>query len=152
MPSARGPLTVSGAAGKPAPPFAGKTPEGKDIQLADYSGKLVLLNFWATWCGPCRQEMPELIELQKKYESQGFTIIGMANENDTEKVREFVAANGLNYPQVMATNEMMNQYGARALPTSILIGKDGTILEYTQGVPSDGSIGEFWEKRIKESL
>ena len=101
-----------------APDFKLDDLEGKPLTLAASHGKVILLNFWATWCGPCRAEIPDLIELQKKYGDK-LQIIGLdVDDDDSTEVKKFVTANGINYPIGMATNEIRMQYGGvAALPT-----------------------------------
>src|SRR5436309_2063812 len=81
-----------------APDFEGKTNTGETLRLSDQRGKVVLINFWATWCGPCRSEIPDLIALQKKYGPKGFTVIGLADDQDLPTASAFAAKMGMNYP------------------------------------------------------
>jgi thiol-disulfide isomerase/thioredoxin len=134
-----------------APAIIGKTADGKKFDLKDYQGKVVLLNFWATWCGPCRAEMPELVALQQQYDTKDFAIIGMAEENDSAKVIEFAKMMGLNYPQVMTTQEMANVYGVNSLPTSFLIDKKGKVIVHMAGVPQNG-VTDIWTPAIEKAL
>ena len=136
--------------GKPAPAFTLKTPDGKTVSLADYKGKAVLLNFWATWCGPCKLEMPWLIELQKKYAAQGFTVLGISEDDGPPKqVADFASKMGINYPIVMSDDKLNKSYGGvDYLPTSYYIGRDGKIAVETGGVISQSQI----EQNIKRIL
>jgi cytochrome c biogenesis protein CcmG, thiol:disulfide interchange protein DsbE len=148
--------TTSEVAGTPepridAPAITGKTADGKAFDLKDYQGKVVLLNYWATWCGPCRAEMPELVELQKQYASKDFAIIGMAEEDDPAKVVEFAKVMGLNYPQVMTTPEMAKTYAVDSLPTSFLIDKKGKVIVHMAGVPQSG-VTDIWTPQIEKAL
>jgi thiol-disulfide isomerase/thioredoxin len=96
----------------PAPPFAVKGMDGKTANLAGALGKAVLLNFWATWCGPCRMEVPDLVELQKEYKDQ-LQVIGLVvDDADEDAVRKFEQRYNINYPIAMATDEMRFQFGA----------------------------------------
>ncbi len=106
--------------GKIAPGFTLKTPDGKTVSLADYKGKAVLLNFWATWCAPCKLEMPWLIELQKQYASQGFTVLGVSEDDPpASAVSAFAQKMGINYPVAMANDAVGKAYGGvDSLPTS----------------------------------
>jgi thiol-disulfide isomerase/thioredoxin len=127
---AKAPASKCTTAGPMAAEFALTSLEGKQINLKDYRGKVVLLNFWATWCPPCRIEIPGLKNLQKKYGPKGFQVIGMdvISEDDVNDVREFEKQFGLNYPVVLADNDIGKQYGGLiGTPTSILIGCDGRI-------------------------
>lgn len=134
--------------GKPAPTFTLKTPEGKTVSLADYKGKAVLLNFWATWCGPCKLEMPWLIELQKKYAAQGFTVLGISEDDGSPKlVADFASKMGINYPVLLSDDKLNKAYGGvDYLPTSYYIGRDGKIAIETGGVISQAQIEQNIQK------
>ncbi|MEO6828994.1 MAG: TlpA disulfide reductase family protein [Acidobacteriaceae bacterium] len=136
--------------GKQAPAFTLKTVDGKTVSLADYKGKAVLINFWATWCGPCKLEMPWLIDLQKKYEAQGFTVIGISEDDDSPKtVGDFVAKMGVNYPVLMATQAVSKAYGGiDYLPISYYIDRNGKVIAEVGGLISKSEI----EANIQKSL
>jgi thiol-disulfide isomerase/thioredoxin len=114
----------------PAPQFAVKGMDGKMVSLAAARGKVVLLNFWATWCGPCRMEVPDLVELQTKYKDQ-LQVIGLVvDDEDEEAVRNFAKRYSINYPVAMATNEMRFRFGGvPALPTSFIIDAQGRVVQ-----------------------
>jgi peroxiredoxin len=128
--------------GKQAPPFTLKTVDGKTVSLSDYKGKAVLVNFWATWCGPCKLEMPWLIDLQKKYAAQGFTVLGVSEDDDAAKtVADFAARVGVNYPVLMSSDAMSKAYGGiDYLPISYYIGRDGKIVAEVGGLISKAEI------------
>lgn len=128
--------------GKAAPAFALKTVDGKTVSLADYKGKAVLINFWATWCGPCKVEMPWLIDLQKKYAGQGFTVLGISEDDGSPKsVSDFASKIGVNYPVLMATDAVSHAYGGvDYLPTSYYIGRDGKVVTEIGGLISKQEI------------
>ncbi|HET9088465.1 MAG TPA: TlpA disulfide reductase family protein [Acidobacteriaceae bacterium] len=146
-PTAQG---LSDLRGKPAPEFTLKTPDGKTVSLADYKGKAVLLNFWATWCGPCKLEMPWLIELQKKYAAQGFTVLGVSEDDGPAKqVADFASKMGIDYPIVISDDKLNKAYGGvDYLPTSYYIGRDGKIAIETGGIISQSAIEENIKKII----
>ena len=99
-------------AGKPAPDFTLESLEGKNIHLSGYKGQAVLLNFWATWCGPCKIEMPWFVELQKEYGPQGLQIVGVAMDDASkEDIAKFVKEMGVNYPILIGKEDVGNQYG-----------------------------------------
>src|SRR6202030_4297187 len=102
-----------------APPFLLRDINGKIVSTADWKGKVVILNFWATWCPPCREEIPELVQLQAKYKDK-LEIVGVSeDDDDLQKVVKFAQQHGMNYPIVMATPELIADYGGvPALPTS----------------------------------
>jgi thiol-disulfide isomerase/thioredoxin len=118
-----------------APDFKLDDLDGKPLTLAASHGKVILLNFWATWCGPCRAEIPDLIELQKKY-GEKLQIIGLdVDDDDSTEVKKFAAANGINYPIGMATNEIRTQYGGvAALPTSFVLDSEGRVVQKHEGL------------------
>jgi thiol-disulfide isomerase/thioredoxin len=118
-----------------APDFKLDDLAGKPLSLSGSRGKVILQNFWATWCGPCRAEIPDLIDLQKKY-SDKLQIIGLdVDDDDTAEVKKFVEANGINYPIGMATNEIRIQYGGvAALPTSFVLDSEGRVVQKHEGL------------------
>jgi peroxiredoxin len=128
--------------GKAAPAFTLKTVDGKTVSLADYKGKAVLINFWATWCGPCKLEMPWLIDLQKKYAGQGFTVLGVSEDDDSPKtVGDFAVKMGVNYPILMSSEATSKAYGGiDYLPVSYYIGRDGKVVAEVGGLISQDEI------------
>ena len=112
-----------------APPFLLHDIGGKIVSTADWKGKVVILNFWATWCPPCREEIPELVELQAKYKDK-LLIVGASEDDDgPQKVQQFAQRYGMNYPIVMATRELIDNYGGvPALPTSFVIDPQGRVM------------------------
>lgn len=118
-----------------APDFLLASLDGKPVSLAGARGKVILLNFWATWCGPCRAETADLIELQNKYKDS-LQIIGLAVDvDDTSEVQSFVESSGINYPVAVAPIEVRMQYGGiTALPTSFLIDPEGRIVQKHVGL------------------
>lgn len=133
---------------QPAPPPAEMSPavlqtsfktlDGQTKKLADYSGKVVVVDLWATWCGPCRQEIPHLIEMAKTYKSKGVEVVGLTNENpvmDEQKVKDFSKEFKINYPIGWADTQMqiglMN--GRNGIPQTIIIGRDGKVKKHFVG-------------------
>ena len=119
----------------PAPAFELKDLDGKPLKLDAYRGKVILLNFWATWCGPCRAEIPSLIELQKHYKNH-LQVIGLAvDEEDESFVRKFADSEGINYPIAMGTDNVRIAYGGvGALPTVFVIDTQGRIVQKHVGL------------------
>jgi len=117
--------------GKAAPDFVLTNLSSKTVRLSDFKGKVVLLDFWATWCAPCREEIPELIQLQRQYSSKGFTVLGVALDEEGAAVVKPVAHRlDINYPVVIGTLQVAAAYGGiEALPTTFLIGRNGKILK-----------------------
>jgi thiol-disulfide isomerase/thioredoxin len=118
-----------------APEFKLKTLDGKELSLAGSHGKVVLLNFWATWCGPCRAEIPSLIQLQKRYADR-LQIIGLdVDDEDENDVRQVVSSEGINYPVALASAEVRMAYGGiTALPTVFVINADGRAVQKHVGL------------------
>jgi peroxiredoxin len=111
-----------------APDFSLPDLTGQQLRLSSYRGKIVLLDFWATWCDPCRDEIPHFVELQNKYGGQGLQIIGVSMDDGPEPVREFSQRLKMNYPVVMGTADTGELYGGvLGLPIAFLIGRDGRI-------------------------
>ncbi len=126
-----------------APAFQLNDLNGKPVSLAEAKGKIVLLNFWATWCGPCRAEIPDLVDLQKRYADK-FEIIALAtDEDDPDEVRRFVLQSGINYRVAMSSDAVRRDYGGiAALPTSFVIDPEGRIVQKHVGL-NDPSIYEL---------
>jgi thiol-disulfide isomerase/thioredoxin len=112
-----------------APDFNLKDIDGKPIKLSDYKGKVVLLNFWATWCGPCRIEIPWFIEFQKTYKDRGFTVIGVALDDEGwDVVKPYVQEKQINYPVAVGDAITEQAFGPiESLPTTLIIDKEGRI-------------------------
>jgi thiol-disulfide isomerase/thioredoxin len=119
----------------PAPGFTLAGLDGKPVTLDGSHGKVVFLNFWATWCGPCRAEVPDLVELQNKYKER-LQVIGLdVDDDDPAAVKQFVRENGINYPVVMTPDEVRVEYGGiPALPTSFLLDTEGRVVQKHVGL------------------
>ncbi len=107
-----------------APDFELTTLDGNRVKLSDYRGKAVLLNFWATWCSPCKVEMPWFVDMQKHYGNDGLVILGVAmDDSDTPKIAQFASEMGVNYPVLLGTDKVSEEYGnvCTCLPVSISI-------------------------------
>ena len=119
----------------PAPEFKLAGLDGKPVTLAESKGKVVLVNFWATWCGPCRAEVPDLVELQNKYKDR-LQILGLVvDDDDSDAIKKFAARFGINYPVALATNEIRLQYGGiPALPTSFVLDSEGRVVQKHEGL------------------
>lgn len=121
-----------------APDFTLKTLDGQEMTLSKLKGKVVLLDFWATWCAPCREAIPHLINLQKTYQEKGFEVIGMnMDRGDVETVRRFVKSMDIPYPITLTPEEVSRNYGVTGLPTTILIDKEGKIRQKMLGFSSE---------------
>lgn len=136
--------------GDAAPDFELASLEGKKVKLSDFRGKAVLLNFWATWCGPCKIEMPWFVELQKEYEPQGLQVLGVAvDEADQEDIAKFAREMGVNYPILIGTDAVGTSYGGvNVLPTTFFIDRDGKLVAREFGLQSRS----VFVDHIKEAL
>lgn len=114
---------------KAAPNFTLKDADGNAVNLADYRGKVVLVNFWATWCGPCEAEIPWFIEFEKKYKDQGFAVLGVSMDDDGWKsVRPYIASHKINYRIMIGSEVVSQQFGEiESLPTSFVLDREGRI-------------------------
>ena len=111
-----------------APNFSLQDLDGKPLDLASYRGDVVLLDFWATWCTPCRAEIPHLVEFQNKYRDQGLQVIGISMDDSPKPVREFYQQYKMNYPVALGTEKVAEAYGGvLGLPVTFLIGRDGRV-------------------------
>ena len=134
----------------PAPDFTLESLDGKSMRLSDLRGKAVLLNFWATWCGPCKIETPWLVELQNQYGSQGLQVIGVAmDDSGKEDIAKFAKDMGVNYPVLLGKEAVGDAYGGvPALPETFFIGRDGKIVDKIIGLKGKAEI----EDSIKKAL
>jgi thiol-disulfide isomerase/thioredoxin len=110
--------------------FVVKDMNGADVKLADYKGKVVMLNFWATWCGPCKVEIPMFTELQTKYKDQGLAFLGISVDDAPEQLRPFAQEYRMNYPVLIGDgrDDVQNAFGPMfGIPVTLLIARDGTI-------------------------
>jgi peroxiredoxin len=121
----------AGAIGSTAPEFELADLSGKRVRLSDFKGKVVILDFWATWCGPCREEIPDFVKLQEKYRAQGLAIVGLSLDDDGEKaVRPFAEKHGVNYTMLLANTELADRYGGvLGIPTTFVLDRQGRIVK-----------------------
>jgi thiol-disulfide isomerase/thioredoxin len=154
-----GTVKADATVGTPAPDVILKDLDGKDVPLSSYKGKVVLVNFWATWCEPCQIEIPWLIEMQQKYSDKGFTILGVdVDDEGKAAVAPFVAkerfnVNGqkfpMNYPILLGNDAVADKFGGLlGFPTSFLISRDGKIIKKVQGLVSYDEIAKAIEAQL----
>lgn len=114
--------------GQPAPDFRLMSLEGKPVSLSDFSGQVVLVNTWATWCPPCKAEMPTLHQFYLDNKDKGFVVLAVNSQEEQSTVSAFIQQQGFTFPVLLDSRaEMMNRYNVRGLPTSFIIGRDGAI-------------------------
>jgi thiol-disulfide isomerase/thioredoxin len=156
------PQYVSPLNGKTAPDFELKDLNGNKVSLASYRGKAVLINFWATWCGPCRIETPWIVELRNKYAAQGFEVLGVDTEGDdlksddqagwakaTAAASKFVTKEKISYPVLLDGDSISHAYGGLDdLPTSFFVNRKGVVVAAQVGLSSEGDIESNIEKAL----
>ena len=151
-------VPASATMGKPAPELRLENLDGKQLSLSDFHGKVVFVNFWATWCGPCQDEIPSLIELQNKYASKGFTVVGIAMDEEGKSVvgpfvsKELYDVHGeklhINYPILLGSDEASDKFGGiLGYPTSFLISRNGQVIMKFQGPPDLDVVARAVESR-----
>jgi peroxiredoxin len=123
---------------KPAPDFSLKDVNGREVKLSDYKGKVVLLNFWATWCGPCKIEIPWFIDFEQRFKDRGFAVLGVSMDEDGwESVKPYLEGRKVNYRVVIGNDEVADQYGGvSSLPTSFILDQTGRIASVHVGLVS----------------
>lgn len=144
------PMPEAPKAGSAAPDFTLPDLKGKGVQLSSFKGKAVVVDFWATWCEPCKIEMPWLVDLQKKYGPQGLQIIGVAMDDaDEQTIEAFARKMGVNYPVLKGTEAVADQYGGlEGLPATFFLDRSGKIVDVAVGLTSQSVL----EDSIKRSL
>jgi thiol-disulfide isomerase/thioredoxin len=162
--------TVPGATNAPAGKAAADTSigvndlvfkdlDGKELKLSDLKGKVVLLDFWATWCEPCKIETPWLIEFQKKYGPKGFTVVGVAMDEGGQKIvqpytqsarfdMEDGSKEAINYPVVLGNDTLSDKFGVNGFPTGVLISRDGKLVKITSGLVGRDELIKDIEKQM----
>jgi len=143
-----GPMAASA---RQAPTFSVRTLDGKPLRLSDLRNRAVVVDFWATWCGPCRASMPHLSTMQTRYEKQGLTVIGLSvDENGPQGVRRIASQWGVKFPLAMANDDVLDAYGPiRSIPTTFFINRNGAIVRRVVGY-IDGETMEGYVKEILE--
>ena len=121
-------LASSGMEGQKAPDFALKSSTGDNLRLSEYRGDVVMINFWATWCGPCRQEMPLLDELYNRYQRVGFNLLGVNIDDDSRRAMQMAEELGIDFPVLFdASKEVSRLYEVEAMPVTVLVDREGTV-------------------------
>ncbi len=144
--------SVSPASGETASNFSWYDSEGKPLSLNSLKGKTVLINFWATWCGPCKAELPDIEAISKQYAVKGLVVIGVSEDRGDQllkDVSDFASENGLSYQIVIDNDDIASAYGnINAIPTSFLVNKDGQVVEKWIGVRDK----KFFESTVAKYL
>ena len=127
-------LASSGLTGQAAPDFALKSSNGENLRLSEYRGDVVMINFWATWCGPCRQEMPLLDELYTRYQRVGFNLLGVNIDEDSGKAMAMIEELGVNFPVLFdSRKEVSKMYQVGAMPVTVIVDRAGQVRYVHQG-------------------
>jgi peroxiredoxin len=138
---------------EPAPNFTLKGSTGKNIKLSELRGQVVLLNFWASWCGPCRTEMPLLGKIHEKYKGMGFTVLGVNVEEDSAPAISIVKKTKINFPVLFdVSNGVSKLYHVSAMPSTVLIDRDGNMRYLHEGYKAgdENKYKEWIKKLIQE--
>jgi len=121
-------LASSSLEGQVAPDFVLKSSTGENLRLSEYRGDVVMINFWATWCGPCRQEMPLLDELYSRYERVGFTLLGVNIDDDSRQAMKMIDELGVSFPVLFdESKDVSKLYAVEAMPVTVLVDREGTV-------------------------
>ncbi len=145
------PLSATDSARRPAPGFALTDLDGKPVALAQLRGKVVLLDFWATWCTPCREETPHFVALQQKHGGRGLQIVGISMDDGPEPVRAFYREFKMNYPVAMGTAQVAEAYGGvLGLPIAFLIDRHGRIIARYEGPVNIPQLTQHIESLLAE--
>lgn len=145
------PLSHAGTVSGPAPDFTLKSRSGENLKLSEYRGDVVMINFWASWCAPCRQEMPLLEELYKKYSDLGFTLLAVNVEEDSSKADDLLKEIPVTFPVLFDnTNKVSKLYNVVAMPSTVIVDRDGNMRYLHRGyLPG---YEEQYKKQVKELI
>ena len=144
-------MAVAAGDGGPAPAFTLMSVTGQSGGLSQYKGQVVLVNFWATWCGPCQQEIPLLDQMYKKYQPAGFTLIGISVDKDAAPVKELLGRKPVSYPVLLdPTNAVSKAYHVNEMPSSVIIDRKGQIRYIHRGY-HPGDENEY-QDRIRQLI
>jgi len=149
--TALGLVSREGLGAKKAPDFKVKDIlTSKTIKLSDYRGKVVIIDFWASWCPPCRMEIPSFVRLQKEYRKKGLVIIGLALDGSEAPARSFAKEQGINYPVGMGNSRLAAKYGGvRSIPTTFVLNQKGEIVKRFIGYQPESTFRKIIEKLLK---
>lgn len=123
-----------GGAGAPAPSFTGTSLEGETIELADLRGQVVVVDFWATWCPPCVEKLPEMVAMAEEYADEGVQFLGVSADKSESDLRRFLDRNRVNFPIIFeGASPILNTYGVSAIPTVVVIDREGNTIHRSHG-------------------
>jgi len=149
--SAPAALAAAPAAGAAAPDFSLRSLDGRNLRLKEQRGQVVLINFWATWCGPCREEMPLLDKLHAKYKDLGFTLLGVNVDDDPQAARSLAGKLGVHFPVLLDTDKQVSRlYDLNSMPSTVLVDKDGKVRFLHRGYRA--GYEQAYEQQIRELL
>lgn len=135
----------------PAPDFTLKSRSGENIKLSELRGQVVMINFWASWCGPCRQEMPILDQLYQRYEPMGFTLLGVNVEEDSAAAEKVLREIPVSFPVLYdSKNQVSENYQVRAMPSTFLIDRDGKVRYLHKGYKP--GYEEAYQQQVRELI
>jgi peroxiredoxin len=146
---------VSEGSYQKAPAFTAVTLDGRQISSTSLKGKAYIVNFFASWCPPCRAEIPDMVALQKTYEAKGFTFIGIAVNESEPTIKNFIKSNGIRYPVVMANQSLVNAFGKyveggmNSIPTSFVIDSSGRLTGVIIGARSRDAFDQIIRASMK---
>jgi peroxiredoxin len=127
-------LASSALEGRSAPDFVLKSSTGNNLRLSEYRGDVVMINFWATWCGPCRQEMPLLDDLYGRYQRVGFTLLGVNIDDDSRRAMKMIDELGVSFPVLFdESKDVSKLYAVEAMPVTVLVDREGTVRHVHHG-------------------
>jgi len=144
-------LEAAPRAGQPSPNFKVITTSGQQVSLENYRGYVLVIDFFATWCQPCRESIPHLIEMNRKYGKQGLQVLGMSADEDGERlVKDFADEHHITYPIALAGESALTDFGVRSVPVMFIIDKKGRVAEVFRGFTDE--VGRSTELLIKKLL
>ena len=145
---------VGDVRGVMAPDFELVSLDGRKVRLSDYRGKAVVLNFWATWCAPCKVEMPWFVDLENQYGKDGLEVLGVAmDESDPSKISQFASEMGVNYPVLLGTDKVSEEYGnVEYLPTTFYINRQGKIVGKVAGLLDKTAIEDDARRALQSEV
>ncbi|MGQ0553307.1 MAG: TlpA family protein disulfide reductase [Planctomycetota bacterium] len=145
------PAAVAASVGEPVADFTLKDAAGQEHSLSDFRGRVVLLDFWASWCGPCRKAMPEIAELAHEYAGKGVEIVGVAIGEPGEKSAEYMKKQGFDYKLFVEGDAVAKQFGVQAIPTVVILDRDGRNVFQKTGAPPKAELVELLDKQLAGS-